>query len=318
MKWAVTFFILICAALACSKTKPATTTAPPLTGPTTPTGPTIYIGGSSTSTVASGVGVVWKNGVASPVPDSSMVISLSLTGNNLYALGISGIYSVNGVQPALQCPYTGTAILATGTDVYILCHTGISPEEPLYWKSGQIVNLSTSVSPATYSGNANGITQSGSDIYICGNILENQDSDYKAVYWKNDSIHYIPNGYLAFHIAVSADNVYIGGSAGPLNAYWVNGEVNTLGTSDLVTGIAVSGSDVYVCGYNEHGFNTAFYLKNGQKTFLPNGLLASGIAIYGSDVYCAGSDNSGNALYWKNTEMQVLGPGSANCILIQP
>src|SRR5450755_254368 len=314
MKWPVTFFILICAALACSKSKPVTPPPPP--PPPPPADTTIYIGGSSTNIKASGIGVVWKNGFASPVPDSSMIISLSYTGTSLYALGISGNYSVNGVQPALQSPYPGSAILATGTDVYIPSRSQIFPGDAIYWKSGQIINLSNNSHTSFYSGNANGIAQSGSDIYICGSIRETVDSDYKAVYWKNDSIHYIPNGYVVWYITVSGDNVYIGGSAGPLYAYWVNGQVNRLTTSDIVTGIAVSGSDVYVCGYNEHGFNTGFYLKNGQKTFLPSSLAVSGIAVLGSDVYCVGSDNSGNAVYWENTDMHILGPGSANCILI--
>jgi hypothetical protein len=249
-----------------------------------------------------------------------MVISLAYSGNSLYALGYSGNYSVNGVQPAVQCPYKGSAILAVGTDVYIPCDAGIpGGGDALYWKNGQIVNLTQNLSPHVYSGFAHGIASSGSDIYICGGVRLNSSSfDNSAVYWKNGSIHYIPNGYAAQAITVSGDSVFTCGSAGALDAYWVNDKVQTIGTADIVFGIAVSGGDVYVCGTNEHAQDAGFYLKNGQRITLPNSIAASGIAVYGSDVYCVGNDHDGNAVYWKNTELHILGPGAANCILIVP
>ena len=294
-----------------------------MVSPTVPTGPTtIYIGGASTLTQPSGTGVIWKNGVASPVPDPSTVISLAYSGNNLYELGASGVYSVNGIQPAVQPANVltrATRFCAKGTDVYITCEAQVIGGDALYWKNGQIVNLTQNLSPHVYSGFAHGIASSGSDIYICGGVRLNSSSfDNSAVYWKNGSIHYIPNGYTAQAITVSGDSVFTCGSAGALDAYWVNDKVQTIGTADIANGIAVSGGDVYVCGTNEHAQDAGFYLKNGQRITLPNSIAVSGIAVYGSDVYCVGNDHDGNAVYWKNTELHILGPGAANCILIVP
>jgi IPT/TIG domain len=296
-----------------------------------PSGTSIYIGGESPS----GTGVIWKHGLASPVPDSnwiispSRIISLSYSGNNLYALGYSdinsGSYFVNGIQPTLQCPYAGTAILATGPDVYITCETRLAGGgDVLYWKNGQIINLTQNVSPHVYAGIARGIASSGSDVYICGAISFDSLNDYTAVYWKNDSIHYIPHGEIAQHITVSGDSVFTCGSADHGEAYWINDSIQgTFYTSEVVpTGLAVSGSDVYVCVTNYRNqlgpLDAGYYLRNGQMTTLPNSAEVTGIAVRGSDVYCVGGDHDGNAVYWKNTEIHVLGPGTANCIVIVP
>ncbi len=294
-----------------------------------PSGTSIYIGGESPS----GTGMIWKHGLVSPVPDSnwmispSGIISLSYNGNKLYALGSSNTSSgfyVNGIQSVLQCPYPGKAILAIGPDVYIICDPGLAGGgDALYWKNGQIVNLTHNVSPHVYFGSANGIASSGSDVYICGSI--SLDSlDYTGVYWKNDSIHYIPNGDIMFHITVSGDSVLTCGFADHGEAYWINDSIQgEFYTSEVVPmGIAVSGSDVYVCVTNERNelgpLDAGYYLKNGQMITLPNSSIVTGIAVNGSDVYCVGGDHDGNAVYWKNAEIHVLGPGTANCIVIVP
>lgn len=315
MRFRAILLLLLCATIACTKSKPPPTPLPKPTGTDT----IIYIGGLSTAAEPNGIGVVWKNDTIIPGEDSGAVISLSLNGTDLYALGQSGIYTKNGVRPPIQSPLAGAKIMATGTDVYITGYLiGVNPEYPLYWKNGQVINLTATHSPIGYQGGTIGITSSGSDVYISGAVQADMQSDFQAVYWKNDSIHYIPNNFSAGDIVVSGDSVFVTGEAGPQVAYWVNDSVHLVSLYDALTGIAVSGGDVYVCGYNFRvPQSDIFYLKNGQKTALPNGVVVSGIAVLGADVYCVGGDQAGNAVYWKNGVMHILGPGSAYCIVIK-
>jgi hypothetical protein len=314
MRFRAILLLLLFAAIACTKSKPPPMPPPKPTGTDT----IVYIGGLSTATTANGIGVVWKNDTLLTGADSGAVLSISVNGSDLYALGQSGIYTKNGIRPPVQSPLAGSGILATGTDIYITGHTiGVNPAFPLYWKNGQVINLTATHSPIGYVGATNAITSSGSDVYICGNVEADMFSDAQAVYWKNDSVHFLPNGFLAFDIAVSGDSVFVCGSAGPLDAYWINDSVHRVSTSETLTGITVSGSDVYVCGYNVRDPNDdAFYLKNGQKTLLANAVVVTGIAVHGTDVYCVGGDQSGNAVYWKNGVIHILGPGVAYCIKI--
>jgi hypothetical protein len=313
MRFRAILLLLLCASIACTKSKPPPTPPPKPTGTDT----IIYIGGLSTATEPNGIGVVWKNDTIIPGEDSGAVISLSLNGTDLYAL--SAVYTKNGVRQPVQNLLTGGKILATGTDVYITGNLiGVNPLYPLYWKNGQVINLTATHSPIGYQGGASGITSSGSDVYMCGYVMADMQSESQAVYWKNDSIHYIPNGFNAHDIVVSGDSVFVSGQAGPQVAYWVNDSVHLVSLYDILTGIAVSGGDVYVCGFNFRiPQNDIFYLKNGQKTALPNGVVVSGIAVLGTDVYCVGGDQAGNAVYWKNGVMHILGPGEANCIVIK-
>jgi hypothetical protein len=93
-----------------------------------------------------------------------------------------------------------------------------------------------------------------------------------------------------------------------------------VGQYDGITGIAVSGTYLYLSGKSWLGGapDQAFYFKNGLKIVLANGYAAYGIGVNGSDVYCAGRDMSNNAVYWKNTDIHILGPaGIAFCILVE-
>ena len=304
------FFALI-AFGACKKTSPTTITPPPAE-------PDLYIGGTLSLASGYSYGVTWKNGTAAAVPDSSEVVSLSFTVNDLYALGSSGLYSRNGVQPSAQSPIGGSDIAALGTDVYISCRTS-NDEAAIYWKNGQIINLTT-VSGLISKAWCLGITISGTDVYIAGTISEYPDYQPKAVYWKNGSINYLQGGYTANEISVSGNNVCLTGSSVNGDVYWINGQVHSVGNYDWITGIAISGNDVYLSGRNMLGAapGQAFYYKNDQKVILPSGYVAQGIGVSGNDVYCVGRDSANNAVYWKNTEKHVLGPaGIAYCILVE-
>ena len=309
--------VLVCCIVACSKTNSPAPNPPPVVPPVVqpPAEPNLYIGGMSVNLSGYGLGVVWKNGVPTLLSDSSMPVNICLHGDDLYTLGWNGFYLKNNIKLLPQCIYHayGMAISAAG-DIYLTCNNPNSAVPGLYWKNGVITDL-TSGDPNIVGASTSGIAISDTDVYICGQVIEIPGLQFKAVYWKNGVINYLPGGTNANTIAVSGGDVY---ATGDNNVYWKNGQVFPVGPSDKITGIAFSGSDVYVSGLGlGDSAIHAFYFKNGQKIPLPKGIDAFGIAVHGSDVYCVGSDSSGNAVYWKNTEMHILGPGMAQCILIK-
>jgi len=311
MKIAPFLIIILIAFYACKKTSPATITPPQPE-------PDLFIGGALSLANGFAYGVIWKNGVATVVPDSSVAISLSFTVNNLYTLGSSGVYSRDGIQPAAQSPIGGRSIAAFGTDVYITCLDQAN-EMALYWKNGQLFYLTTKSGLINYA-DSYSITISGTDVYITGTISEYPDYQQKAVYWKNGIINYLQGGYAANYISVSGNDVYVTGNSGNGDVYWINGQIHAVGKYDMITGITVSGNDIYISGRDGRGAvpDHAFYIKNDQKVVLPGGYVVLGIGVNGSDVYCVGQDSSNNAVYWKNSEKHILGPkGIANCILVE-
>ena len=164
--------------------------------------------------------------------------------------------------------------------------------------------------------NAAGITSlclSGTDLYtVDGNV-----------YWKNEVPTTLPDIRVSNQILVSGNDVYITGSSLTSNntataaaVYWKNGNLINLTqnipniVAAFTKGVAVSGSDVYVCGYLYSGYNDsldAVYWKNGQVNYLPNGYMAKCIAVSGSDVYVGGTSLHNGDVYWKNGVMQSLG-----------
>jgi hypothetical protein len=157
------------------------------------------------------------------------------------------------------------------------------------------------------------VALSGTDVYaLDGNV-----------YWKNGVPTTLPDIRISKQILVSGNDVYIIGSsltsdntATAAAVYWKNGSIVNLteNVPDVVAaftnGIAVSGSDVYVCGYLYTGYNDsldAVYWKNGQLNYLPNGYMAKCIAVSGSDVYVGGTSLHNGDVYWKNGIMQSLG-----------
>jgi hypothetical protein len=117
-------------------------------------GTDVYLGGIDAGDTA----VYWKNGLATPVVGSTGIISLFVSGGDLYFTGYlihSGTpapaYWKNGVEHDL--PLNGAAygnansILVSGTDVYVTGQTSLGA---VYWKNGVEIILSS-------AGTANGI-----------------------------------------------------------------------------------------------------------------------------------------------------------------
>ena len=211
----------------------------------------------------------------------------------------------------------------SGSDVYVVGATIPSSAlgfgttaAALYFKNGVQVDVSQNLSNVG-AGSTTGLTISGSDIYVSAYLSVGYNDTINAVYWKNDTLNYLPNGYMAKAIAVSGNDVYVAGTS--LNngdVYWINGVMQTLGPDPaIVNCIVVAGNDVYVGG-TTYGQNMAVYWKNGVEVQLPGGYTVNAMAVAGSDVYAAGNDNGGYAVYWKNGVVDTLGIGGANSIVV--
>jgi len=241
--------------------------------------------------------VYWKNGVvagtlSTPAGMISYATGIALSGTDVYVSGVimyplslyptTPVYWKNGTLNYLQHQTTTynndfwrtSGIAISGSDVYISGDNGM---QCVYWKNGVAVNLSNGT--FTY-----GITISGTDIYILGNLYTNASVGTSvAGYWKNGIPVYLPNPnsivQSAMAIAINGTDVYVTGFisiSGNLNAvYWKNGTMTTLskvtGSGALASGIFIDASNnVYICGgENMAGQRSvAAYWRNGVETIL--------------------------------------------------
>lgn len=150
------------------------------------------------------------------------------------------------------------------------------------------------------------------DIYLVG---WDQTGTYNsAKYWKNGVEYTLSSFYAqAFAIAISGNDIYIGGHIHDTAVYWKNGVRYNLPkaagwSSPIVKGITVSGGQVYATGVTSiSGANYAVYWSPTGYGILPTGNPYGGnsgaaISVSGSDVHIAGWYSNGGA-YWKNGVM---------------
>lgn len=181
-----------------------------------------------------------------------------------------------------------------------------------YWKNKQPINIPN-------ASELTSIAVADTDVYVLGGRS----------YWKNGVPQVIPDAWFSSSIHISGGDVYIVGATSASSAlgygttaaaiYFKNGaQVNlSQGISNVVaartTGMAIAGSDIYCSAYFSVGNDTisAAYWKNGTLTYLPNGYMTAAIAVSGSDVYVAGTSLRNGDVYWKNGNMQTLGPSPA-------
>ncbi len=256
----------------------------------------VYVAGVERNTA-----MYWKNGTPHVLANQirnfpGLANSIAISGNDVFISGTEqgifpgypgtnvtqkvGKYWKNGTLMYLSSEFfssEASSITVSGNDVYIagnawepysldsigtICNNCQRYEKATYWKNGVPVYLTDGT---TSQAHATGIAVSGSDIYVCGNILYDASttSSNKAAYWKN--------GSMVTLIYSGADRIQ-------------------------TTGIVVSGNDVYVSGtgYVNNGFSKALYWKNGVGIPLQGiGQQVSGtanaIALNGNDVYIAGN-----------------------------
>jgi hypothetical protein len=148
---------------------------------------------------------------------------------------------------------------------------GDNGTNPVLWKNGVEEILSTTI------GSASKVFVSGNDVYVVGTC------------------------------EISPGSLLTPAGPGGQYAYWKNGIQNNMGSPGFLEGfvsLAASGNDLY--------YSTSYQLwENGRIISLPgrgSGYISSIIAS-GTDVYIAGSDSVGDAVYWKNGELNVVTQG---------
>jgi len=244
-------------------------------------GSDVYVAGT-VGTAQGPTAVVWKNGVASLMPDTGRlneyVNGIAVSGSDVYVSG--GNYS---------------QYLSPSSASYLAC----------YWKNGKIHSLDSGLIgryPAStlilgYP-TTTGLFVSGSDVYISG-IKDSafpsstpQAYSYKerAMYWKNGTPVLLPvtdQGTQALAIVEANDNVYLAGIVNYIGSsgatMWNNGVLQPIpfsGPKSSANGIAVSGTDVYVAGMEYvNGKSYATRWKNGVATHLGSGGAAYKIIV---------------------------------------
>jgi hypothetical protein len=293
-------------------------------------GTNIYIVGSNGKNP-----VLWKNGVMQILsPTGGLARQVQVYNNYIYIGGISGqstggllnpggpggesVYWINGIQNIVSSSLNPAPIsfAIAGNNFYY--DNGFN-----FYENGSNISL-----PGKSTGYIASVFVAGNDLYVAGS-----DSVGDAVYWKNQTMHVVEQGYYPTHssgsdpsvfcLFVSGNDVYMGGvNAGDTAVYWKNGLATPVFVITAINSIFVSGGDLYFIGYLiVGGANTPAYWKNGVEYDLPlNGATygnATSIFVSGTDVYVTGQTSDG-AVYWKNgVEIILSSAGIANDIYVQ-
>ncbi len=222
-------------------------------------GGNVYVAGSASSSAGIGTAVLWVNGTATTLsPPSGMTGSVAnaivVSGGDVYAVGTAwssdiekwAAYWVNGAATLLPRPggltvdYYANGIVVSGGDVYVSGYTdfgngGIGTA--ISWANGGWATTLSLPSGWLFEDyTANGITVSGSDVYVAGGGV-NSMGNKAAAYWMNGTPTTLPMpgdmpnssaGSYADGITISGSDVYTVGYAGQTAAYWVNDGEGTL------------------------------------------------------------------------------------------
>ncbi len=238
----------------------------------------VYVAGT-VGTAQGTAAVVWKDGVASIMPDTG---ALAEYVNGIVVSG-SDVY-VSGGNPVLYQPASGPTYWAA------------------YWKNGIIHSLDSGLIGITPGGTlivssprTTGLSLSGSDVYVSGTetspgLTISPYVNQQAMYWKNGTPVLLPtttDGTQGNAVLLANDTVYVAGNVSYLGVFqatvWKNGVLPIFPlweTNSVANAIAVSGKDVYVAGnayINSAPFAT--YWKNGVATHLGSGGTAYKIIV---------------------------------------
>ncbi len=222
-------------------------------------GGNVYVAGSASSSAGIGTAVLWVNGAATTLsPPSGMTSSVAnaivVSGGDVYVVGTAwssdiekwAAYWVNGAATLLPRPggltvdYYANGIVVSGGDVYVSGYTDFgngSIGTAISWANGGWATTLSLPSGWLFDDyTANGITVSGSDVYVAGGGV-NSIGNNAAAYWMNGASTTLPMpsempnssaGSYADGIAISGSDVYTVGYAGQTAAYWVNDGEGTL------------------------------------------------------------------------------------------
>jgi hypothetical protein len=184
----------------------------------------------------------WKNGipVTADTSISSSANAIAVLGNDVYVSGFEfqgthnvALYWKNGSPVYLgdsSIDASTSRICISGGDVYIAgyqqIHAPTFSETAEYWKNGNAVMLT--------SGYPNGISVSGTDVYVVGTQPMGP-----AMFWKNNEVNPLPYTN-AICISVSGTDVYIGGSLNDQPAIWKNGVLSSSAAQGEIVSICLS------------------------------------------------------------------------------
>ncbi len=234
----------------------------------------------------------WMNGQALQLQGNGDTClyanAVASSGSDVYICGGSGIfdwqespcYWKNGISKLLSTPgnspgYSAVDIAVSGNDVYI---AGTDQEGSAYWKNGVRVALQMNAYKED-DAYPTAIAVSGNDVYVAGNSSVSSgpegvtNIDQRACYWKNGVQYELKDTgnfndeydiLYASSIAISGDDVYIGGLYNNHAIYWKNNAIPVIVGVTLQnwSGLHVtsSGNDIYF----------AAELLNSQGNFTPN------------------------------------------------
>lgn len=225
----------------------------------------IYATGVVVNASGYGVATLWKNGVPSPLADTgigSSAYGVAVSGSDVYVTGyVYAFYNQAGTQGSAgfaalwkngtltylsgqQYSSIGYAIAVSNGDVYVAGDAdlvpGVTVGQPVYWKNGSLVQLSTN------NGQAYSLVVSGSDVYVGGDVyLPNKNTGINLAYgdatvWKNGTATDYNNAAIRSgtpSIAVSGGSVYAAGgmltTQGYEGGYWKDGVLTVLPPGDV-------------------------------------------------------------------------------------
>ena len=289
--------------------------------------PDVYVVGNVSNDGQHFVATLWKNGVASILPNpfgaaTSQAIKVVISGTDVNVLGYAynGTFLLpvvwhNGVPTELFLPgdpiWAGLQLDLIGEDGYEI---GVVPVNNVnvaaYSKNSVPVTLGGTLSSA-YS-----VTVDGNDLYVAGTMM-NTGNNFDAVYWKNGSTNILTNpnpgtSAGASKVYISGNDVYVTGNSNSGAVIWKNGVATSVPGIGTITDMVVSGTDYYAIG---NGANASAVWKNAVYTSLSNPFgsnLPSNISqllSIGNNVYAIGfaaTPNHFQAVVWKNWMPIVL------------
>jgi hypothetical protein len=301
----------------------------------------VYMAGT-----VNGDAVYWNNGQGTDLAGASNATSITVSGTDVYVGGQSNSQAVYWKNAQLISLGQGgnivNGIALSGSDVYCVGQASgslfidsaggslVSARSAAYWKNGILTNLENN----EWGSMAEGISFSGTDMYVVGHIYNNADT---AVQWKNgirsDYTDVNAQNSIPYAVALSGTDVYAAGVFNNTPVYWKNGTMTTLSSTGPGGGnasaITIVGTDIYIAGAYilQSGGLTAAYWKNGVLNSLPSEgayiSFATGIAVAGTDIYVVGSASSNGSnnnsipVYWKNgIEVKLSGNGTINAIYV--
>jgi len=290
--------------------------------------PDIYIVGNASPDGTNFAATLWKNGVASILPNpfgasTSQALKVVISGTDVNVLGyaFNGTFLLpvvwhNGIPTELFLPgdpaWAGLQLDLIGEEGYEIGSVPVhGVNVAAYSHNSSLVVLGGGLSSA-YS-----VTAAGNDFYAAGSVLGDTSAYYDAVIWKNGVQMVQPNPTPntqagASKVYVSENDVYVAGESNGAAVIWKNGVPGTVAGIGTITDVVFSGPDYYAIG---NGPNASAVWKNGVYTSLINPFgsnLPSNISqliATGNNVYAVGFAAKAThfqAVIWKNWVPAVL------------